>query len=139
MTDSTQLQKKLAWSLLALRLGVFIVMFVWALDKFVNPSHTAAVFENFYGIGDLSATLAAVLGGLQIALCVAFVLGLWKTLTYGLIFVLHGVSTLSSMPSYFDAFNNLLFFAAWPMWAACFVLFYLRSYDRFTLFSKTEL
>lgn len=137
MTNAAQLQKKLAWSLLALRLGIFIVMFVWALDKFVNPGHTAAVFENFYGIGDLSATLAALLGGLQIALCVAFVVGLWKTITYGLIFVLHGISTLSSMPQYLDAFNNLLFFAAWPMWAACFALFYLRDYDRYTLGIKT--
>ncbi|WP_417690822.1 hypothetical protein [Pseudidiomarina sp.] len=131
-----KLQTKLAWSLLALRLGIFIVMFVWALDKFVNPGHTAAVFENFYGIGELSATLAAVLGGFQIALCIAFVLGLWRTATYGLIFVLHGVSTLSSLPQYLDAFNNLLFFAAWPMWAACFALFYLRHYDRYTLAFK---
>lgn len=132
------LQKKLAWSLLALRLGIFVVMFVWALDKFVNPGHTAAVFENFYGIGGLSVTAAAILGALQIGLCLAFVLGLWRTVTYGLIFVLHGVSTLSSLPQYLDAFNNLLFFAAWPMWAACFVLFYLRKYDRFTVRFKPE-
>lgn len=136
--NDAQLEKKLAWSLLALRLGIFIVMIVWAFDKFVNPGHTAAVFENFYGIGGLSTTLAAVLGALQIALCIAFVLGLWRSVTYGLIFVLHGVSTLSSMPQYFDAFNNLLFFAAWPMWAACFALFYLRKYDRFTVRFKSE-
>ncbi|RUO58993.1 hypothetical protein [Pseudidiomarina insulisalsae] len=127
------LNDKLALSLLILRIGVFIVMFIWALDKFVNPAHTAAVFENFYGIGNLSSQLAAILGGLQVLLSVAFLLGLWKFYTYGLIFILHGVSTLSSFPQYLDAFNNLLFFAAWPMWAACFALFYLRDYDTKTL------
>ncbi|MCK7458014.1 hypothetical protein [Idiomarina aminovorans] len=123
------LRAKLPWALLALRVGIFIVMFVWALDKFVNPGHTAAVFEGFYGIGGLSATIATVLGAVQVVLCLAFLLGLWKTITYGIILILHGLSTLSSFPQYLDAFNNLLFFAAWPMLAACIALFILREYD----------
>ncbi|RUO67131.1 hypothetical protein [Idiomarina ramblicola] len=123
------LEQKLPWALLVLRVGIFIVMFVWALDKFVNPGHTAVVFEGFYGISGLSATIAAVLGATQVLLCLAFLLGLWKTITYGIILVLHGVSTLSSFPQYIDAFSNLLFFAAWPMLAACIALFLLRDYD----------
>ncbi|MCA1767143.1 MAG: hypothetical protein LC639_02785 [Idiomarina sp.] len=126
---SKSLEQKLPWALLALRVGIFIVMFVWALDKFVNPGHTAAIFEGFYGISGLSATIATVLGAVQVLLCLAFLLGLWKTITYGIILVLHGVSTLSSFPQYLDAFNNLLFFAAWPMLAACIALFLLRDYD----------
>ena len=122
-TMSQSLEQKFPWALLALRVGIFIVMFVWALDKFVNPGHTAAVFEGFYGISGLSSTLAAVLGGLQVALCLAFIAGLWKTITYGLILIMHAVSTFSSFPQYLDAFNNLLFFAAWPMLAACIALF----------------
>jgi putative oxidoreductase len=46
--------KNLTLSLLFLRLGVFIVMFMWTLDKFVNPGHSAAILEKFYfldGIG----------------------------------------------------------------------------------------
>lgn len=128
-----QLEKRLAWSLLTLRLSVFIVMLIWALDKWINPAHTAAVFDNFYGISGLGEMAAAVLGGLQIILCILFVLGVAKFVTYGIIFILHGASTLSSYAQYLDAFNNLLFFAAWPMWAACFTLFFMRSYDRFTL------
>lgn len=128
-----QLEKRLAWSLLTLRLSVFIVMLMWALDKWINPGHTAAVFDNFYGISGLGEMAAAVLGGLQIILCILFVLGVAKFLTYGIIFILHGVSTLSSYAQYLDAFNNLLFLAAWPMWAACFTLFVMRDHDRFTL------
>jgi len=126
---SKPLEQKLPWALLALRIGIFIVMFIWALDKFVNPGHTAAVFEGFYGISGLSATIATVLGAVQVVLCLAFLLGLWKTITYGIILILHGISTLSSFPQYIDAFNNLLFFAAWPMLAACIALFILREYD----------
>lgn len=123
------IDKKIPWALLVLRVGIFIVMFVWAIDKLVNPEHTAAVFDGFYGVSGLTATVAAILGILQIILCLAFVAGLWKTLTYGLILLMHGASTLSSFPYYFDAFNHLLFFAAWPMLAACIALFMLREYD----------
>ncbi|MEL7797933.1 MAG: hypothetical protein HRT85_11830 [Idiomarina sp.] len=126
---SNNLDQKLPWALLLLRLGIFIVMFVWALDKLLNPGHTAAVFEGFYGISGLSGTIATILGVLQILLCLAFLAGFWKTVTYGIIMVMHGVSTLSSFPQYIDAFNNLLFFAAWPMLAACVALFMLREHD----------
>lgn len=127
MSDS--LEQKLPWALLTLRVGIFIVMFVWALDKLINPSHAAAVFEGFYGISGLSTTLATIIGVLQLILCVVFLAGAWKTITYGLILVMHAMSTLSSFPQYIDAFNNLLFFAAWPMLAACIALFILREYD----------
>ena len=113
---SNDVRTRLQWSLLALRLGVFIVMFVWTLDKFVNPGHSIAIFEKFYSIPGLGETVAYIMGALQ------------------LILVLHGGSTLSALGQYLDAFNNLLFFAAWPMWAACFVLYFMRDQDtKFTL------
>jgi len=40
--------------LFLLRLGVFVVMFMWTLDKFLNPKHAAAVFDKFYHIQGLS-------------------------------------------------------------------------------------
>jgi hypothetical protein len=52
MTDD---RDRIATALLALRLGVFIVMLVWTLEKFVNPGHAAAVFENLYGLADVAA------------------------------------------------------------------------------------
>jgi hypothetical protein len=55
-----------------------------------------------------------------------------------LVFVLHGISTLSSYRQYLDPFDNLLFFAAWPMLAACFALYSLRDLDtRWTLARST--
>lgn len=128
------LVSRLSWALLALRVTVFIVMFVWTLDKFVNPAHGAKIFEVFYGIGGVPESAIFAMGIAQLALVLAFVAGVYKRVTYGLVFVLHGLSTLSSFPQYLDAFNNLLFFAAWPMWGACFALYLLRDADtRFSL------
>jgi len=125
---------RLQWSLLALRIGVFIVMFVWTLDKFVNPGHSIAIFDKFYSIEGLGESMAYALGGLQLVLVLAFVAGFQKRITYGLIFLLHGASTLSAYAQYADAFNHLLFFAAWPMWAACLALYLLRAEDtKFTI------
>jgi len=129
MDTVTLSRTKLGWSLFLLRAGVFIVMLMWTLDKFIAPEHTAAVFDNFYGISGLSTTLSYTIGALQLVLVLAFVVGFKKTITYGLILLLHTISTFSSFPQYLDAFNNLLFFAAWPMLAACVALFILRDYD----------
>jgi len=120
-------------SLFLLRLGVFIVMLMWTLDKLVNPDHAAAVFERFYFIGGLGSTIFLIIGLAELALILAFLLGVKKTFTYGAVLVLHGVSTLSSYQQYMG-FESLLFFAAWPMLAACFALFYLRDLDtKYTL------
>ena len=96
-------RSRLQWSLLALRLGIFVVMLVWTLDKFVNPAHSIAIFEKFYSIPGLGEGVAYVLGALQLILILAFVAGIKKRITYGLVFLLHGASTLSAYAQYFDA------------------------------------
>jgi putative oxidoreductase len=126
-------ESRLATPLLTLRLGVFIVMLMWTLDKFVNPAHAGAVFENFYMIGGLGDTVFLAIGIVELAIIVAFVLGIKKTITYGIVLALHTVSTLSSWQQYLG-FDSLLFFAAWPMLAACYTLFMLRDLDtKFTV------
>ncbi|MFT4747085.1 MAG: hypothetical protein ACI8XG_001162 [Congregibacter sp.] len=127
-------QQKLLWSLFSLRLGVFIVMFVWTVDKFVNPAHSSKIFQYFYGIEAVGENIIYVFGALQLILVLTFLAGIKKRITYGLVFLLHGASTLSSYAKYFDVFNSLLFFAAWPMLAACFTLYLLRDEDtKFTV------
>jgi len=122
-------QKRIANALLLLRLGVFIVMIMWTLDKFINPEHSGAVFENFYGIDGLSEATFMVIGLLQLVVVLSFAAGFMKRYSYGIILILHSISTFSSWQQYLDAFNNLLFFAAWPMLAACMVLYMLRDMD----------
>lgn len=123
------IEQRLPIALFALRLGVFIVMLMWTLDKSVQPEHSAGVFANFYGLSGLGPSIFMILGIAQLVLVLAFVAGAFRRLTYGLVFLLHAVSTFSSWAQYLDAFNNLLFFAAWPMLAACFTLYLLRDGD----------
>lgn len=125
---------KIANALLFLRLGVFIVILMWTLDKFVNPGHAAGVFENFYGLSGWGPTVFMIIGALELVLLIGFVIGFQKRITYGLVFIIHAVSTLSTWKLYLDPFNNLLFFAAIPMLAACWALYSLRDMDtRFTV------
>jgi len=126
-----------ATALLMLRLSVFAVMLVWTLDKFINPVHSGRVYQHFYLIPDPGKTVLMVIGAAELLLLAAFVTGWQKRWSYGAVFALHAVSTLSSYPQYLSPFQhsgNLLFFAAWPMLAACFSLYYLRDLDtRLTL------
>ncbi|MEX0745473.1 MAG: DoxX family membrane protein [Phycisphaeraceae bacterium] len=124
-----EMQRRLAISLLLLRLGVFIVMVMWTLDKFVNPGHAAAVAENFYKMGGLGSAALYLIGAVQLVVVLAFVAGFFKRISYGLVLLMHAVSTFSSYQQYIDAWNNLLFFAAWPMLAACIALYLLRDTD----------
>lgn len=128
-------QRRLAVSLLMLRLGIFIVMLMWTVDKFVRPDHAIGVFSTFYGIDGLDAQIAYVLGALELVLLLAFVAGVARRWSYGIVLVLHGASTLSSWSQYLHPFDgpNLLFFAAWPMLAACAALYLLRDSDTYTL------
>ena len=128
----TELDKKLQVSLLFLRLSVFLVMFMWTLDKFINPGHAAKVYASFYYIAGLESTVMYAIGGLEMILLLLFLAGYKKFYTYGAVLLLHSVSTLSSFKQYLAPFEGsaLLFFAAWPMLAACFALFLLRDQDR---------
>ncbi len=133
MAGSVEIQgKRIALVLLLLRLSVFVVFLMWTLDKFLQPDHAKAVFAAFYGLAGLGAIAIYALGAAQLAIIVAFVVGYQKTWSYGLVLGMHAVSTVSSYQKYLDPFTspNLLFFAAIPMLAACFALFYLRDLDR---------
>jgi uncharacterized membrane protein YkgB len=122
-------EEKLRLSLLLLRLGVFIVMFMWTLDKFVNPDHAIGIFKQFYFLNGVSSGIMYALGAVEIVIVLGFVAGFKKRWTYGIVLVLHAVSTFSSFGRYLDPWKNLLFFAAWPMLAACITLYLLRDYD----------
>ncbi|MEP6586256.1 MAG: hypothetical protein ABJB70_05985 [Candidatus Udaeobacter sp.] len=117
--------------LLLLRLSVFVVMFMWTIDKFVRPEHAISIFEHFYFLKGVGAVVVYALAAAELLLLIAFLLGLARRVTYGLVLLLHAMSTFSSYSQYIHAFEkvNLLFFAAWPMLAACFALYYLRDLD----------
>lgn len=128
-------RNRIEWSLFLLRIGVFIVMFVWTLDKFINPEHSAKVLQNFYSMS-AEISIITIMGVLQMILVLAFVAGIRKRLTYGIVLLMHAASTFSSWKQYAEPFDHLLFFAAWPMLAACIALYLLRDSDKKWTFSR---
>ena len=113
--------------------------FFWTLDKIIRPDHAASVFESFYLISGLGDSIMKIVGVLELIFILGFLLGVKKRFTYGLVLILHGISTLSSYKQYLAPFEkgNLLFFAAWPMLAACVALYLMRDEDTlFTIESK---
>lgn len=127
--------KRLSVALFALRLGVFVVMAIWTVDKFVRPAHAAAVLGHFYTLHGVGAAIVYVLGALELVLLAAFVTGFARRVSYGLVLLLHAATTFVSWREYFHPFTgtHILFFAAWPMLAACLTLYLLRDSDRWTV------
>ena len=122
---------RLPLSLFLLRVGVFVVMLMWTLDKFLHPEHSTSVYEHFYFLPGLGSSLFYLIGAVELALIIGFLAGFKKRFTYAAILTLHAVSTVSSYRQYLTPFQSghLLFFAAWPMLAACFALYFLRDAD----------
>lgn len=122
---------RLKYSLFALRVGVFIVLLFWTIDKIARPNHAASVYENFYFLKDLGRSAMMFVGVAELILIFGFLIGAKKRITYGLVLILHTISTLSSYQQYLAPFEkaNLLFFAAWPMLGACLALYLLRDQD----------
>ena len=132
--NSLDSRNRVGLALLILRVTVFLVMLIWTIDKFVRPDHAASVYEHFYCLRGLGSTIIYSIGIAELVLLLGFVIGFAPRFTYGLVLLLHAVSTFSSFRQYLHPFEgpNILFFAAWPMLGACFALYYLRDHD--TLF-----
>jgi len=127
--------QRLPLALFFLRAGVFIVMLMWTLDKLIKPEHADKVFQKYYFMGLDPGTFYAI-GVIELVIVLAFAAGFMKRWTYGLVLLLHGISTLSSFGNYLNPWSNLLYFAAWPMLAACFALYYLRDADTLLVLDK---
>ncbi len=133
-----QNENRISLCLLLMRISVFLVMFVWALDKFINPQHATDVYATFYFMKGLDPSVLYVVGALEMAILVAFLIGFQKKWTYGAVLLFHAVSTLSSFKQYLAPYDgvNIMFFAAWPMLAAAFALYSLRDMDTRWVVSK---
>lgn len=118
-------------ALLVLRVTVFLVMVIWTIDKFIRPAHAISIYEHFYFLHGLGPAVMYAIGVIELVILIGFVIGFAPRLTYGLVLLLHAVSTFSSFHQYLHPFEgpNILFFAAWPMLGACFALYYLRDLD----------
>ncbi|MGF1476829.1 MAG: DoxX protein [Geminicoccaceae bacterium] len=123
----------LKYGLAAIRITTVAFLAPWIAIKFVNPQATQGIAATFYGIEGLPLAGTYLLGIAQAALVILFLLGLFKLVSYGSVLVMHGVSTLSTIPVLLAPLenNNALFWAAVPTLAAIATLFFLRKEDTF--------
>lgn len=140
-TAATAVPRNLPLSLLVMRLTTALFLLPWVVDKFVRPDHAIAVLEGFYGLDGSGATLVLVLGIAQAVLLGLFTLGIARTWSYGLVLLMHAVTTFASWKQYLDPYTgaNILFFAAWPALGACLALFLLREYDTLGIFGRRNI
>ena len=110
-------------------LGVFFA--VWAIEKFVKPDTTAAIWEKFYLVGGLPEFGSYAIGALQLVMLALFIAGLFKTISYGFFMISHGLGTLLSYGPILNPYEgiNHLFVAAIPVLGALVALFMLRGED----------
>jgi uncharacterized membrane protein YphA (DoxX/SURF4 family) len=127
--------RPLALALLLLRLSLGVFMAQWAIEKFVVPGTTTAIFRSFYGL-EIGGMLVPALGAMQLVLALALLLGVMPRVAYGLAALLHAASVLVSIPRLLNPWNpvsNHLFIAGVPVLAAFVALYLLRDADRWTL------
>ena len=123
------MDRKVGTALAIVRFSLGIFFLIWGLDKIFHPESTVKIFSHFYLL-DIDVSTARAIGIVEGLWALALTAGLWKTWTYGLAVVLHGISTLSTWEQLLYPFGkNHLFAAAIPVLGACVLLFMLRDRD----------
>src|SRR5579859_5552563 len=127
--------------LLLLRLGVFFVVTLWTMSKFLHPTQAVSIYAGYYGLR-LNRTAVYILGTLEFVLAMAFLTGIQKRFSRALVMAVVAATAMSPGRLYLHPYMDhiLLFFAFWTTLAGCFALYSLRDYDMlWTLRSAPEL
>lgn len=113
------------------RLSIFYFLLPWQIMRFANPESASGIAKKYYHLPGLSDSLGLVIGIFWMVLLVAFLIGLKKTISYGLVFVLHAGAIVVALPFYIMGTENFnqLFLAAIPAAAAMGLLWVLRRED----------
>lgn len=128
MSENT---KQTAKAMLVLRLSLALFLLPWVIEKFTKPEQTAKIFSHFYHI-DLPIAGSYVVGMIWAVLLIAFAAGFKKRISYGLVLILHGLTTLFTIPQmlpFLPTYNHL-FVAAIPVLGGLIALYMLRDHDR---------
>ncbi|MCB1514917.1 MAG: DoxX protein [Hyphomicrobiaceae bacterium] len=132
MTASSERDSSLEIGLLAIRITCAGLFLVWSIDKIIHPEHAALVFKTFY-FSQISEQIAIGIGAVQTAFVLAFLIGAFKTWTYGGLLVMHTISVFSTWEKLLTPYagnRQILFWGAVPVVAALLLLFLVRKRDR---------
>ena len=125
--------------LFVLRATITLFFLVWAVEKFMKPEVTVAIWKAFYMVDNLPLEASYAIGVLQLAALACFFFGILKFWSYGFFLVIHALGTLSTYERLLNPYegSNHLFAAAIPVLGALIALFMLRDKDTFLTFSRS--
>ncbi len=127
-------------SLFAIRLSLVFFFAIWAIEKFIKPETTVAIWKAFYMVADLPLEASYVIGVVQSIAVLCLLFGVAKFWSYGFFLVIHSIGTILTYERLLDPYtgSNHLFAAAVPVVGALFVLFLLRDEDTFLTLSQRK-
>ena len=91
--------RRLNTALLIIRLTVGAFLMVWASLKFFRPEWMVNVFRNTYKLDWVTQDYAYFVGALQMLVVIIFILGLWRTVTYAFITLMHSTGVIGTLLS----------------------------------------
>jgi putative oxidoreductase len=118
-------------ALFVLRVTLALFFAQWGVEKFIHPELAAAIFDHFYGL-QISTLLSYGFGLVELVLAACLLFGVAKTVAYGTLIALHGITVVVSwrqLAHPWDAVPNHLFIASVPLLGALIALFLLRDHD----------
>lgn len=128
-----------AFSMLALRVSIALLVFWWGVDKIVNPAHAAGVSDTFYFGLFSSEALLMVLGFAQVGVALLALVGLFRRIVDPVILLINLGSGLAVWRSILDPWGwvfegtNTLFFPSLIVVAGCWVLIAFRDHETLAL------
>ena len=129
------LADRLPLGLFVTRIVLGLFMLQWTLEKFILPKATTMIFDMYLFI-DLSANMPMILGGIELVIVIAFMLGAFRRVSYGLILLFNIISIGSTWQKLIDPYGlisggqpNHLFTAGVVVLAASWLLYWLRDLD----------
>ncbi|MCI5045263.1 MAG: hypothetical protein MRY72_11245 [Aquisalinus sp.] len=127
-------------SLFAIRLSLVFFFAIWAIEKFIKPETTVAIWKAFYLVENLPLEASYAIGAVQSIAVLCLLFGIVKFWSYGFFLVIHGIGTLLTYERLLDPYtgSNHLFAAAVPVCGALLALFLLRQEDTLFTLGKSK-
>jgi putative oxidoreductase len=134
---SPETDRRIPAALLILRLFLGIFLLQWSIEKLMLPDAAARIASGFYGL-TLPAPASYALGVAELILSLALLLGVYRTVSYGLSLLVHTVTVVVSWRQLFDPWGlakigNHLWLSTWPTWGGFAALFLMRERDSWTV------
>ena len=95
--------RKDAFALFILRLGLAWFIFLWAAHKIITPKQYQGLVKNFDGV-EVSFTQIYATAGVQITLCVLTAIGLFRIISYSSLAIMHFFTITRRWEGFLDPF-----------------------------------